>query len=398
MNLEMTENQVALDDLIGKLCRGHCTPEHVRQAEESAGVCSELWQQMLEAGAAGLLVSEEHGGLGFSILDVTTAYEQLGRHLAATPHFCSSVVSALVLERATHSVTAKECLTQIAEGTSVVVPAWLEPGSGFTLQDVKLVATRTDHGYQLNGIKVHVPFIKMADRFLVLARPSDNDSSVKLFLIDSHQKGVSIERTKNLAGDAQGRLILDNVSVDGEFCISPENDDGSIWTKSLEEAAILDAAYAVGLSERALEITVDYAKEREQFGKAIGSYQAISHPLVDNKVSVNGAKTLAYEAAWCHAEGASYRALALMAALFAKNTAREVTARAEQVHGGIGFTLEYDIQLFYRRAKQMQVNWYDKRTLETSIASLAFDQGESWSGPDPFEPSSEVISSLSKIN
>jgi len=395
MDLEFSENQVALDNLIGKLCQRYCTTEHVRKAEDESGMCSELWHHMLEAGTAGLIVPEEMGGLGFSLLDATVAYEQLGRHLAATPHFSSSVVSVLMLTRATNSEAATTCLENIANGSTVVSPAWLEPDGGFSILDVNLQATPVTGGYLLNGVKVHVPYVVIANKFLVLARTSEDNHSLKLFLVEGDSKGLQKGKSANLAGDAQGRLVLRDVFVSNSDSITPTEDGGEIWNEALNEAVILDAAYAAGLADRALEITVDYAKEREQFGTPIGAFQAISHPLVNNKVSINGAKALIYEAAWAHSAGESYRALAMMAALFAKNTAREVTARAEQVHGGIGFTIEYDIQLFYRRAKQMQVNWYDKRTLESTIAQLTFDEGEAWSGPDPFEPDSNTISALS---
>jgi len=394
MNLDFSENQLALDDLVDKLCQRYCTIEHVREAELKSGVCTELWEHMISSGLTGVIVPEEHGGFGFSLLDACTAYEQQGRYLAATPHFSSSIVSALILSGVPSSDIVNNSLEKIVAG-DVICPAWLEPNRGFELSDVRLTASKTADGYRLTGEKVHVPYVMLADQFLVLARLETLTSELHVFLVDSKSDGLQIERTSNLAGDAQGRLIFNEVDIPACACITPDHDGETVWNEALNKSIILDAAYAAGLADRALEITVEYAKEREQFGTPIGSFQAISHPLVDNRVAINGAKTLVYEAAWMQGNDLSYRALAMMAASFSKDTAREVTKRAQQVHGGMGFTVEYDIQLYYRRAKQMQVNWYDTRTLETNIAALVFDSDEAWSGPDPFEADSATIAALS---
>jgi alkylation response protein AidB-like acyl-CoA dehydrogenase len=139
------------------------------------------------------------------------------------------------------------------------------------------------------------------------------------------------------------------------------------------EGVVLLAAQAMGGAERALEITVQYAKDRKQFDKPLGAFQAISHYLADAATAIEGGKTLVYEAAWAHANGHSIERLAPMAKLFACKTFRDMTAMAQQVWGGVGFTLEYDIQLFFRRAKQLQITWWDARTLEERVAASVLD-------------------------
>ena len=146
---------------------------------------------------------------------------------------------------------------------------------------------------------------------------------------------------------------------------------------------VLLAAWAVGGADRALEITVQYSKDREQFDKPIGSFQALAHYMADASTVVEGAKVLVLEAAWAHSEGKSIDRLGPMAKLFGCKAFRDVTAMAQQVHGGIGFTLDYDIQLFYRRAKQLQMNWWDSRYLEELVAIEILD-GSGRSIDDPF--------------
>jgi alkylation response protein AidB-like acyl-CoA dehydrogenase len=141
----------------------------------------------------------------------------------------------------------------------------------------------------------------------------------------------------------------------------------------MEQAMVLVAAQANGGADYALEITNQYAKDREQFDKPLGAFQAISHYLADARTNVDGSKLLTYEAAWAESTGRPLRRLAPMAKLFAGNTFREVTAMAQQVFGGVGFTLEYEIQLYFRRAKQLQLSWNDTRRCEELIADVVLE-------------------------
>ena len=137
---------------------------------------------------------------------------------------------------------------------------------------------------------------------------------------------------------------------------------------------VLAAAQANGGAEYALEITVQYSKDREQFDKPLGAFQALSHYMADAKTVIDGSKTLTYEAAWAHSTGRSIRKLAPMAKLFACNSFRDTTAMAQQIFGGVGFTLEYEIQLYFRRAKQLQLSWNDTRRCEDLIAAAVLDE------------------------
>ncbi len=185
-----------------------------------------------------------------------------------------------------------------------------------------------------------------------------------------------------MASDTQYLLRFDGVKAAER--LTRDGTGWSLWQTVLHQAVILDAARSVGLAGRALEITVDYARERQQFDKPIGAFQSISHYLADCATAVEGARTLVYEAAWAFDNDKPFDTLAAMAQLVAGDTARNVTARAEQIHGGIGFTLDYDIQLFFRRAKHAQLNWWDSRHLEELIAGAVIDRGEPATVADPF--------------
>lgn len=382
MNLNYSEDQIALGDLVRNICTDHCGTDVVRAMEnDPRGYPQALWRQLAEAGLLGTLIPEQQGGNPVSMLDNAAIYEQLGRALAPVPHFVSSVVSALALSHSGHA-SAQRLLPAIAAGESIVTPAWLEPGNGYAAAGVQLRATADGGGVRLDGEKRHVFFAGAADHLVVLARSGEADTAIDLFLVDTGAAGLTLQQELSMAADTQYLLRFDGVSAAER--LTDGGTGWALWQAVLHQAVILDAARSAGLAERALEITVDYARERQQFDKPIGAFQSISHYLADCATAVEGAKTLVYEAAWAFDNDKPYDTLAAMAQLVAGDTARNVTAKAEQIHGGIGFTLDYDIQLFFRRAKHAQLNWWDSRHLEELIAGAVIDRGEPATVADPF--------------
>ena len=207
----------------------------------------------------------------------------------------------------------------------------------------------------------------------MLARSGDGDEDIDLFLVDPHAPGVKLSQLYSLASDTQHRVDFDDVRVSAEDRIGTPRSGWATWDAVMLQGVILAAAQAIGGAARALELTVEYAKVRKQFDKPLGAFQAISHYLADAATSVDGGNTLVYEAAWAAANGVPIERLAPMAKLFACQTYRDVTAMCQQVWGGVGFTLEYDIQLYFRRAKQLQLSWWDDRVLEERIAVTVLD-------------------------
>jgi alkylation response protein AidB-like acyl-CoA dehydrogenase len=227
--------------------------------------------------------------------------------------------------------------------------------------------------FVLDGVKLHVPFAQSATAVLVLARTGDAETDVDLFLVDPSAAGVTMQQQVTLASDSQYEVTLSGVRVPGSARIGAAGLGWATWHDTMLDGIIMLAAQAVGGARYALDITVQYAKDREQFDKPLGAFQAISHYLADAATAVDGAETLVFEAAWARANGRPIDRLAPMAKLFACKTFRDVTAMAQQVFGGVGFTVEYDVQLYFRRAKVQQISWWDDRVLEELVASSVFD-------------------------
>ncbi len=372
LNLDFTPEQDMLRDTVRSLCQQLSPLSRVRELEDDPdGIALALWEQLAGLGLCGLMIPETYGGSPMSMIDGVVLYEELGRCLAPVPHFVSCVLSAGAIAAGGTDQQKAELLGGIAAGTLVVTPAWLEPLSGFGPRGVELTATGvgTNGEVELNGSKMHVYFASRADHLLVLARSGPEPADIDLFMVPTDAVGLSMYQRLSISSDTQYSVVFDDVRVPEEARIGASGCGWATWEQVMTAGVVLAAAQAVGGAGYALEITVEYAKTRRQFDKALAEFQAISHYLADARTSLDGARTLVCEAAWAHATGRDTARLAPMAKLFAGRVYRDITAMAQQVFGGIGFTVEYDIQLYFRRAKQLQLSWWDTATCEDKVAA-----------------------------
>jgi len=374
LDLDFSPEQEMLRETVRKVCAASSPLSVVRDLEDDpVGYPAELWKQLAELDLIGLLLPEEHGGSGMTALEGVVLYEELGRSLAPTPHFPSAVLCGGAVALAGSDEQRAQWLPRVASGDAVLTPAWFEPENGCGPAGVQLRAVPDGAGYRLTGIKRHVPFASSAAALVVLARTGDGPADVDLFVVDPSADGVTMEQQLSVASDTQYRVTFDAVAVDEPHRIGGAGSGWATWDTVMHDGCILLAAQAMGGASQALDITVQYAKDREQFDKPLGAFQALAHYLSDAVTAVDGGTTLVHEAAWARAEGRSVAKLAPMAKLFACRTFRDVTAMAQQIFGGIGFTVDFDIQLYFRRAKQLQISWWDTRTLEDLVAAALLD-------------------------
>jgi alkylation response protein AidB-like acyl-CoA dehydrogenase len=285
------------------------------------------------------------------------------------------VLAAGAIARAGSAEQKSEWLPRIASGEAILTPAWLEPRSTFAAKAVQLRAAKDGDGFRLSGTKLHVTFARAADRLVVLARVGEGEHDIDLFLVDPQAAGVSLSQLHNLGSQSVYRVDFENVRVAAKDRIGAAGTGWATWQDVMLDGCVLAAAQAAGGARRALEMTVDYAKTRHQFGKPLGAFQAISHYLADGATQLEGGTTLVYEAAWSRSVGKDVSRLAPLAKLFMSHAYRDITAMCQQVWGGVGFTIEYDIQLYFRRAKQLQMSWWDERELSERVAEVVLDRG-----------------------
>jgi alkylation response protein AidB-like acyl-CoA dehydrogenase len=375
LDLDFSPEQEMLRQTVRDVLERHCPLSVVRDMEDNpTGYPLSLWTQLGELDLIGLLLPEEYGGSSMTLVEGVALYQELGRALAPTPHFVSAVMAGGVIANAGSDAQKDQWLNAIASGESILSPAWLEPENGFTPLGVEARAVPDgDHGFRLSGTKRHVAFAAAADRLLVLARTGDDPEAIDLFLVDPTAVGVTLRQQFTIASDTQYEVTFDGVLLTEDDRIRAAGSGWGTWQEVLEGGLVLLAAQAVGGAQYALEITTQYAKDREQFDKPLGAFQALAHNLADAATALDGAEQLVHEAAWAGATGRSLASLAPMAKLFACSTFRDITAMAQQLFGGIGFTLDFDIQLYFRRAKQQQLMWSNDRTLEEAVAATLLD-------------------------
>lgn len=369
LELDFNEEQEMLREMVRGVCSSASDLQAVRDLEDDpTGFSRDFWAQLAELDLLGLLLPAEYGGSGMSMIEGVVVYEELGRSLAPTPHFVSCVLGAGALVEAGSDAQKSEWLPQMAKGDAILSIGWLEDSGGYRPAGIATVAEGAGDSVTLTGTKRHVFFAAAADRLVVLARSGED---VDLFLVDPSHDSVSMVQKNSIASDCQYDVTFAGTPAER---IGDAGTGWANWHRVMLQGAILAAAQANGGAEYAQEITVQYAKDRHQFDKPLGAFQALQHDLADAQTALDGAKLLTYEAAWSHATGRPIRRLAPMVKMFSGQTYRDITAMAQQIWGGVGFTNEYDIQLFFRRAKSLQINWWDTQVCEELVAAAVLDE------------------------
>ena len=371
MDLDLTEEQQMLIDLTRSLLEEHSTVEIVRTTEDDPkGYPDALWKQLAESGLTGILIPESYGGGEQTLLEAALIYEELGRAMAPVPHFQSAVMSAEILLAAGSDAQKDAWLPKIASGDAILTIAWVEPGRGCGPAGVALPARADGDDFLLTCVKRHVGYASAADRLIVLAR---TEAGVDLFLVDPNAPGVKLEQQLSQGSETQYRVEFADVRVSAADRIGAPGSGWETFNAVMLDGIILIAAQATGGADRCLAETVEYANTRVQFDKPLGAFQALAHYMADASTRIDGGRALVHEAAWNRAQGRSIARFAPMAKLFCCETYRETTRVCAQIWGGVAFTIEYDQQLFFRRAKHLQLSWWDTPYLEELIAADVLD-------------------------
>jgi alkylation response protein AidB-like acyl-CoA dehydrogenase len=357
MDLGLSEEQQMLREFARDFLEKECTETYVRDMEEdTTGYLPEVWNKMAEQGWMGLMVPEQYGGAGMSFLDLLVLIEEFGRAIVPGP-FITNSVSTIALLEAASDAQKQALLPSIASGGKIWTLAFTEPSASFDADGVQLSATRDGDVYVLNGTKLFIRDSHVADNMVVVARTGEG---ISMFWVDASAPGVTHEPIMTIASDKQNAVRFDNVRVPAEQLLGREGEAWPVFERIAHQATVLESIYLVGLSQQAFDITLDYTKEREQFGVKIATFQALQHKAADVATDVDSSRYITYRAAWAVAAGdEDAEEQVHIAKAWVSEASRRTVGQCQQMHGGIGFTKDYRIQLFYRRQKAAELAWGD---------------------------------------
>ncbi|MCL5044678.1 MAG: acyl-CoA/acyl-ACP dehydrogenase [Deltaproteobacteria bacterium] len=377
MNFAFSQEQEMLREAARRFLADNCPATRVRRAmADPTGHDPELWQKLVELGWPGLLIPERYGGQGGNFLDMTVVVEEAGKALLPGPFFTAALTGAPALLDGAPEPLKQELLPRSARGDYICTVAVAEAGGRLDAEGVELRPARQGRDWVLSGEKFFVPDAHLANGIVVAARTARKaEQGITLFLVDVPSPGLTITQLKTV--DMTRRcchLSFDNVVVPSSRILGKRHEGWPILRRMLEVATSALATELVGVAQRALDLSVEYARTRVQFGRPIGSFQAVKHKCVDMLVQVENARSLAYYAAWTVDERAPDSAAAVaMAKAYASEMAVNVTSDAIQVHGGIGFTWEHDMHLYHRRALAGEASLGDARSHRETVARSILD-------------------------
>jgi len=359
MDLGLSEEQEMLKKSARDFLKRECPKQLVRQLDESQeGYSSELWRKMAELGWLGLVFPEKYGGSGRDFLDLAILLEEMGYNVVPGPFFSTVVLGGLTILTAGNEEQKMEFLPKIARGEMILTLALTEPSASYDAASVKTKAVNRDDKYGIRGTKLFVLNANVADYILCVARTKetkDPEDGITVFLVDARSPGLTCTLLKTLARDKQCEVVLDNVTV-SERSVVGKRDEGWPMVKDiLQKAAVAKCAEMVGGAQAALDMAVNYAKERVQFGRPIGSFQAIQHYCANMAMDVGGSRFVTYKAAWKVSEGLPAALDAAIAKAWVSEAYGRVALSAHQIFGAIGFTMDHDIHLYYRQAKAAEI-------------------------------------------
>jgi alkylation response protein AidB-like acyl-CoA dehydrogenase len=375
MDFGLSEDQELLQQSARDFLARECPPAFVREVARSEdGVARGFHEKLAGMGWSGLIIPDSFGGVGLSLLDLAVLSEEMGRVVMPGPFFASSVLAALSLVNSGANALKKEWLPRIAAGTAIGTLAFLEASDRLDCDGIVTRVSKTRSGYRLNGAKMFVLDAQVADFLIVAARSrAQGENGICLFLVPRDTPGVTVQPLPSVDHTRRPCEVgLRNVDVPASARLADESKGWKILGRVMDAASVLLAADGLGGAQRSLEMAVEYSKVREQFGRPIGSFQAVKHLCAEMVSEIEPSRSLLWYAAYAydHETRNAARAASMAKARLGDVYAR-TTNRAVQIHGGIGFTWEHDIHLWFKRAKWNEAAFGDPTYHRERLAQLA---------------------------
>jgi alkylation response protein AidB-like acyl-CoA dehydrogenase len=376
MDFGFNQEQELLRATARKFFENECTSEFVRaRMAEPAGVTDDFWKKLAEQGWLGLIYAEEFDGTGLGFVDLTVLMEEMGRAVMPGPFFSTVLLGGLAIQEAGSAAQKKEWLSKISAGQAKTTLAFTEPNARWDAAGITASAKESGGKFTLTGTKLFVLDAHVADVIVVAARTREGkrpEEGLSLFLVPKGAKGLEVkllptmDQTRKLC-----EVTFHDVTVGADALLGAKDQAWGPLSRVLDRATVALCAEMCGGAQRVLDMTTDYAKIRVAFGKPIGSYQGVKHRAADMLVEVENAKSLTYYAAWAMDENVPEAPLAAsMAKAYVSDAYRRTAGAGIQLHGGIGFTWEHDLHLYFKRAKSSEFTFGDASYHRERVAQL----------------------------
>jgi alkylation response protein AidB-like acyl-CoA dehydrogenase len=375
MDVSLNKMQISMAKEARRFLEKECSMEYVREMfEDEKGFTDEVWAKMSEMDWMGLRIPEEYGGIGLSFMEMGILFEEMGRVAMPGPFLPTMLAAEAIIDAGTHE-QKKTYLEKIAMGEIRATLALFEEDSGNGAAGITLTATAEGENYLLNGTKLFVLGGQVSDLMIVAARTSGGDTpeeGITLFLVDTNAPGISRQPLKTLdAGRRQSEVVFDAARVSAAGVLGEVDRGWGVIRNTLNKGAVALSLESVGGGQRSLEIAVEHAKERVQFDRPIGSFQAIKHKCAQIMLEVEGARSIGYYAALAMEKTGKEAALAASAAkAYAGDMFRNAASQAIQVVGAIGLTEEHEMHIYLKRAKMNEFLFGDPTFHREELARI----------------------------
>jgi len=377
MDVLLNEEEEMVKNAAREFLEGECPPSLAREMEvDDLGYPPELWRQMAQLGWLGMSLPESLGGQGLPLTYLGIIIEEMGRAIAPVP-FHSTTVAALTIAADGTPEQQQSVLPKVCQGDSILTWALTERDPRFMPETIHTQATEQGDNFVINGTKMFVDNLAASEKCLVVCRTapaSDSNQGISLLMVDSGSAGITDIPLTSLAKDKQSQVIFENVSVPKANLIGQVDQGWPIVAAMIERATLLLCAQMVGATRKDAEMAIEYAKNRAAFGRPIGSFQSIQHLCADMTLWVDGAQMLTYEALWKMDQGLPFSVEISQAKSFCNDKCEAVVRSSQVIHGGIGFMMEFDLHLWFRRVTSWTMRLGTSFEHRSKIAKALLDQ------------------------
>jgi alkylation response protein AidB-like acyl-CoA dehydrogenase len=371
MDLGLSEIQKMLQETSRDYLVENCTMDFIRAMEsDQIGISDEIWKNMADMGWLGLMIPDEYGGSGFNFDDMSILLEEMGKVGLSGPFFSTSVIGVQALLLSGDEAQKKEVLPKIASGNLKISLAFNEKTGSFEKSEVTNTnSIKNNDGWTLNGEKYFVNDAIGADYFIV-ASSSENKNGLSIFLVPSNTEGIEIKKMESIGGDKIYKVDFQEIKLLDSQLLGKEGEAWDILLKIFNYGAIGKTSEMSGAAQKVMNITLDYIKDRKQFDRPIGSFQAVQHHAADMAILTKVSTQFSRKAAWKLSNEEDSNIDVHRAKSYVSNAYHDLCQISHQLHGAIGYTWDYDLQIFTRKMQHQKLAYGDSNFHQKKISNL----------------------------